>query len=361
MPISALRTKDTVPSTISKALPKDSTIHGLLAADMALNHPQNTNEYAKWNAVVPSREDIQLSMPLTWPDALQSRLPTASKKHLDKQRKKFNKDWGVVSATFPLSTSSKATANSSGSNGEIGTSCTWDEYLYAWLLVNTRTFYFVTPKTEKLPKEDHMILQPVADLFNHTDKGGCHVAFHHKDNFSFRTTRPYEKGDEVHISYGSHSNDFLLVEYGFVLPQNVWDEVCLDDALLPSLSEKQKEDLDEVGFLGNYVLDRDTVCHRTQVAMRLLLTDLSHGLSTDEWRRFVNGLDDGDKSQRKVDRLLVALLKDYVSHIAEKKKEIEELVFEDGTETLNDSRRELLLKRWEQISTLVSETIERLK
>lgn len=356
-----------MPRHLTKALPKDLSVHGLLAADIALNYPANFREYAAWNAVVPNWDDIQFSMPLTWPSALQAHLPPAAKQLLDKQRKKFERDWGAVSGSFPLA------AIKGKGTGEIivNAACSRDEYLYAWLLVNTRTFYFVTPKTEKLHKDDHMVLQPVADLFNHTDKGGCNVTFDHDGSFSFKTTRPYEKGEEVHISYGTHSNDFLLVEYGFVLPSNTWDEVRLDDALLPSLTKPQKEELDEVGFLGNYVLDRETVCHRTQVAARLFLTQRSSprygGLSIEEWRRFVSGLDDGDRSQKRVDEVIVALLKDYLGVVTNEMKQIQGIKFGDENDEkkdqtkMNESRRELLLRRWSQIEDLVSDTVKRLQ
>ncbi|ROW10311.1 hypothetical protein VMCG_02129 [Cytospora schulzeri] len=358
VPVTALRTKDTVPSSITKSLPKDMTIHGLLAADLALDKSANSTKYAKWQAVVPSWEDIQQSMPLTWPATLQALLPTAARKLLDKQRAKFERDWSHISAAFPFE--NKGAKEGSGIKAE----CTREEYLYAWLLVNTRTFYFVTPRTERLPKEDHMVLQPVADLFNHTDRDGCHVSFDHAEAFTFTTTRAYDKGREVHISYGRHCNDFLLVEYGFVLDRNEWDEVCLDDAVLPALTRTQRGELEDVGFLGNYVLDRETVCHRTQVALRMLaVTGKYGGLAVEMWRKFVNGLDDGERSQAKADALLVDLLESYEGTIKSKVKDVKKLKFEDGdgSEDLNESRKELLLGRWAQIRKLVKATAERLE
>lgn len=373
VPVSTLRTRDTVPRHLAQALPPDLSVHGLLAADLALNQPAKVREYAAWNAVVPTWDDIQLSMPLTWPASLTARLPPAAKRLLDKQRTKFERDWSLVAAIFPLKQDTTP--------HPVDTTCSRETYLYAWLLVNTRTFYFVTPKTEKLPKEDHMVLQPVADLFNHTDRGGCHVTFAHDESFSFRTTRAYEKGDEVHISYGPHSNDFLLVEYGFVLAANAWDEARLDDVLVPALTRAQKESLEEAGFLGNYVLDRETVCHRTQVAARLFLTgnnNNSHtrygSLSMEDWRRFVSGQDDGEGSQKRVDGIIVALLKDYLAVVAKEVRAIEEVRFEEAEEEealnektttamalMNETRRELLLKRWGQIEDLVADTIDRLQ
>lgn len=362
VPISALRTKDTVPTTIVTGLPKDVTVHGLLAADLALNQAANDTKYTKWQAVVPTLQDIQQSMPLTWPASLQSLLPAGASQLLDKQRAKFDKDWETVSAAFPIGAKTKAKTKTK--DGMVRKECTRDEYLYAWLLVNTRTFYFVTPRTEKLPKEDHMALQPVADLFNHTDRDGCHVTFDHAESFTFRTTRAYEKGDEVHISYGSHSNDFLLVEYGFILAQNHWDEVRLDeDVIMPALSRRQREELEDVGFLGNYVLDDETLCHRTQVALRQMAVTAKYGgLTMDGWRKFVSGLDDGEKSQPKVDALAVGLLEKYEATIKSKEKQLRKVRFQDehGDAEMNESRKETLLRRWGQIRTLVRATIERL-
>lgn len=364
VPCSVLRTRDTVPRSIATRLPKDMTVHGLLAADLALGQTQSpAYKYSAWDAVVPSRDDIKRSMPLTWPASLQALLPPAARTLLDKQKTKFDKDWSLVSSAFPFPSSPSSSSSSPADYPPILPSCSREDYLHAWLLVNTRTFYFVTPSTERLPKEDHMALQPVADLFNHTDANGCHVAFDHDGSYSFRARRAYDKGDEVHISYGAHHNDFLLAEYGFVLPRatNTWDEVRLDDALLPRLPRRLQEDLEDVGFLGNYVLDGDTVCHRTQVALRLLVADRRGGYSVDEWRRFVSGLDDGERSQRGADEVLVTLLEDYGAVVDDKIEEVLGLKFDAASRDLNESRRELLLSRWEQIAHLLRQTIERLQ
>jgi hypothetical protein len=116
----------------------------------------------------------------------------------------------------------------------------------------------------------------------------------------------------MYISYGSHSNDFLLAEYGFILDKNRWDEVSLDPFILPMLSVKQKQVLDDAGFLGKYVLDSDAVCYRTQVALRLLC------LPQKKWQRFVHGLDDGEKDQVAVDRLVTKVIQSYLDHVDER-------------------------------------------
>ena len=38
-----------------------------------------------------------------------------------------------------------------------------------------------------------------------------------------KCTNPIEKGSEIFISYGARANCFLLIEYGFTIPNNVYD------------------------------------------------------------------------------------------------------------------------------------------
>ena len=91
-------------------------------------------------------------------------------------------------------------------------------YLHCWMLVNTRSFYYTTPSMERLPHDDKLAILPIADLFNHADVG--YESEFSPKKFTFILDRGYCVGEEVHMSYGSHSNDFLPAEYGFVLTDN---------------------------------------------------------------------------------------------------------------------------------------------
>ncbi|KAK5654371.1 hypothetical protein OQA88_7280 [Cercophora sp. LCS_1] len=330
VPTTSLRTIDTIPRPIIRSHPKDTPVHGLLATTLALDA---TPTYSAWNAVVPTRQSITSSLPLTWPTALHAFLPLPAASLFTKQLQKFTRDWTTFTALYPDSLVARA------------------EYMYHWLLVNTRTFYHETPKTRRnrLPREDRMVLQPVADLFNHSDSG-CNVSFD-ASCFTITADRAYEKGEEVYICYGSHGNDFLLVEYGFVMTENKWDEVSLDEAILPELSARQREMLEEKGFLGKYVLDAETVCYRTQVAARMLC------VSGREWTRFVDEGEGSDEeaAQAKTDERLVGILNKYKGRIRERLEELR--VLEDG----EVSQREMLALRWRQIEELVGRTIARLE
>jgi hypothetical protein len=205
-----------------------------------------------------------------------------------------------------------------------------------------------------------MALQPFADYFNHTSSSfppsgsstECVVSFT-ATGYTFTTPSfcTIEKGTEIFISYGDHSNDFLLTEYGFIIAdgENEWDEISLDPYILPLFSASQKEKLDEVGFLGNYALDQREVCYRTQVALRILCLPLR------KWQRFANGADYGEQDQKDVDHLLLEVLEMYQKDITKTIKEIR------GVKEGLSSQRETLSKRWKQLSLLLQTAIDRIQ
>ena len=248
-----------------------------------------------------------------------------------KPKKKLSLDWTTVSAAFPT--------------------LSYDLYLYNWHIVNTRTFYYTSPniKTEKpVHRDDCLAFVPFADYFNHADVG-CKVTF---SPFLYQicTDRQIEKGEEVYISYGNHSNDFLLAEYGFILDENKWDEIFLDEVILPLFSEDQKLKLKEAGFLGKFALERGTMCYRTQVALSLLCMPLNR------WQLLLtDGLEDEDQYQVAVNKIWLSALNAYLDHVHERLKQVEAL--NCGL----PSQRDTLSRRWKQIRLLLTIAISRIE
>ena len=141
----------------------------------------------------------------------------------------------------------------------------------------------------------------------------------------------------------------MLAEYGFILAENQWDEICLDEIILPMFSDEQKQILKEASFLGKFVLDRESLCYRTQVALRLLC------MPANQWQRLVaDGLDDKDKYQMKVDGILLKALKSHLDSVDEKLKQV------DGLDCGLDSQRETLGRRWKQIHLLLTSSISKI-
>ncbi|KAK7751080.1 hypothetical protein SLS62_006909 [Diatrype stigma] len=419
VPTSCLRTTDTVsPALLARKLPRRISVHGLLAADLALDLgldlqcaasspnsgsasdseansiARSRSAHAPWNAVCPAPADFA-TMPLVWPAALQALLPGPARELLAKQQAKLARDWADAAAAFAVS------AEDDRDDADVGAGAGFndgtpspspslllspeDRYRHAWLLVNTRTFYYYNDKgsssgtgrgakrrkvVRPTDPDSCMCLQPVADLFNHDDGEGCAVAFDDA-GYTVQASRAFAPGEEVRISYGRHPGDFLLVEYGFAVDDgdgngngNRWDEVALDDVVLPRLGARQKKVLEEAGFLGQYVLDGNVsdadadadgavtvACYRTQVAVRLLCCGAGA-----EWRRFVDGKDDGAASQGKVDALLGEMLREYQAKAERTIEEVERL-----GDVGEPEQRAVLVKRWRQIRRLLGANIARLE
>lgn len=139
---------------------------------------------APWMAVLPRVEDFKHAMPLNWPAELQARLPEAAAKLLENQRMKHDRDLELVRVKF-LPAMQRVF-------GGVHVDLTKLETLYshAWLLVNTRCFFWdfetssplpkgrkispgkprQTPKRRVKDRNDCMALCPVIDCFNHFDK-----------------------------------------------------------------------------------------------------------------------------------------------------------------------------------------------
>ena len=185
---------------------------------------------------------------------------------------------------------------------------------------------------------------------NHADDG-CEVSFS-PDGFVFSTNHAYHPGQEIYVSYGKHSNDFLLAEYGFLLAENRWDEVCLDDVILPKMDMTQMAQLEERGFLGHYMLDTEHLgCHRTQVALRLLCR------AQGQWHKFVDTGDAADDvdSQPAVDVLLMELLNGFLEVIDKTLGDIGKVQVDQ------QAQRTMLEQRWKQIARMVEHAVLRLR
>lgn len=303
IPSSAIRSLHSIPTTISSSFPPDFPLHGLLAADLSF---EASHVDVPWKRVLPTQADFEASLPLMWPKELHEYLPSAAYGILKRQQNKFQLEWDSVSKAFP----------------EMERSA----YMYNWFVINTRTFFHKTPEMEKYSWEDKLALVPAADLFNHSNNG-CEVTWSVDEGYDITTNRTYNAGEELFISYGKHSNDFLLVEYGFTMPGNPYDEVGLDEVIMPKLGNAQRDALVRQGFLGDFRYGAATgPCIRTQAAVaQLLESDPSN----------TSGV------------ILENLLRELWTFAGDMRLRIDELQIGDETQ------RDLLIQRWTQIEKVV--------
>ncbi|CAO1600045.1 hypothetical protein XANCAGTX0491_003751 [Xanthoria calcicola] len=360
VPFPALVTIHTVPKAFREKH-NPITTQGLLAAYLASSNIEKT-AYAPWADTWPALASFRESMPICWPQhrkaALTQDLLDETTRHhewdlpfpsaidhssanfpgavfeadpnlslLQKQRKKLKADWERVGEALP--------------------NMSFERYIHYWLLVNTRTFYFEMPKVRTHPpRDDRIVMCPFIDLFNHQDTG-CNVQFA-DTGYTVTTDRTYDAGDQVYVSYGRHSNDFLLVEYGFVLSSNRWDSTPVDHCLMAHLvNTPVEEQLRRAGYLGGYFLNNDGVCYRTQVAICAQL------LPEQSWNDFIAGRNfDDTRHEYQAQALLASQVLGPYLQEAEGALERLQRSFEASSSTFRRSYR-ILIQRWEQIRALL--------
>lgn len=88
--------------------------------------------------------------------------------------------------------------------------------------------------------------------------------------------------------------DKAVCKDGFILDENRWDNLPIDD-LLYDLNDNTlaRSLLERSGYLGGYTLSSDGVCHRTQVAVRTYCMD------PQRWNKYVDGIFDEDDVDEK--------------------------------------------------------------
>ncbi|KAJ5472542.1 hypothetical protein N7530_006543 [Penicillium desertorum] len=342
-----LRVED-IPSTFIDKLPEDIAVQALLAAYLTHGAPDELSKYELWRKSWPSRKDFEESMPILWPTALGGpQLPSSKDDDrtdseqpsflprqfqgsginiLSQQTQRLRKAWTDVISAFP--------------------DTNWEAFSYNWLIVNTRSFYWIG-EGQETPEDpnDAMGLVPFADYFNHADVTRD-VKFD-ENTYEFRATKDYEEGDEVFMNYGSHPNDTLLAEYGFFLDVNEADSIYLDDIIFRDIhSAGQQEDLWLNQYYGNYQVTPHGPCYRTEVA-----AGLSY-MKEEDWRNHVlegqsQGLDES-LSEATIKRWILTYAAEADATITALQKAMEL----NTTVQAHRSKAEMLLRRWRQIKDL---------
>lgn len=133
-------------------------------------------------------------------------------------------------------------------------------------------------------------------------------------------------GEELLLTYGAHSNDKLLVHYGFThavksKKEPSDDSILLDHVMITiDTTDEVLTSLSSTGYLGNYNLTPKTgrVCHRTQVAVRAMIC------AANEWEYFIlNGEDMGRSRWGDVGKWLGPRFDEYLDHVSTALRKLE--------------------------------------
>ncbi|RAK92629.1 SET domain-containing protein, partial [Aspergillus costaricaensis CBS 115574] len=360
VPHSAMLTPSKLPSTFTSRFPADTPTHTLYAAYLTNASPSHLTP---WRNTWPTMEDFTSSMPILWSSSsplspsstrntskIQDLLPPSisntwstispgKRKHkydtrhqnlLKAQETRLRKAWDIVVRVFPET------------DKEL--------FTYHWVIVNTRSFFYLLPGAE-MPEDrnDAMALVPFADYFNHSDVA-CNVKFDGEE-YVFRAAKEYNEGEEIYMSYGPHSNDFLFTEYGFYLDTNASETLYLDEIILQDLNASKQEELEFHQYYGNYQLTSEGVCYRTEIAAGLTYMPLRL------WQDYVLGYSTDGVDEKMSAAVIRGWIGVYIKEADEAMARLEDLYI---AQTEDQGVVRMLLKRWRQIRALCEEAIDRM-
>lgn len=274
-------------------------------------------------------------------------------------------------------------------------SITRQEWTWAWACVNSRCVYL--PLGLK-PHGDNFTLAPLLDMANHTMDAERESKVRWLPTKALQINAPKSEkgrsqGEEVFISYGPHSNGFLLTEYGFTLPNHItnnltdWKgnqfaEVHVDHIILQMLEEQGKQGKAKIELLKeqDYWLEYTihpfpTPAHpsfRLLLAARLIALELKENdlncLENSEkihaWYQNVQGIRDNinEKNEKLMHLLLIQMCnliyKDSQQHISALRTARSDS-HSHNTETIASANSLIALhEEEERISRMLIHTIE---
>ncbi|KAK9617800.1 hypothetical protein V6Z94_004856 [Aspergillus fumigatus] len=368
VPLDLMITIDSIPATFTKQFPPGTSIHGILAAFLTEGDHEFLKRWDLWRKVWPSRKDFEDSMPILWPEELRRsnsefqkapcerpfllppsasgiwnsfktsqrdrKFESKSQNLLAQQEKRLQDAWRNVLTVFP--------------------NMDWDKFSFHWLILNTRSFYYVKPGQE--PPEDWndaIGLVPFADYFNHSDDADCEVVFDGA-KYTFTASRRYEKGEEIFMSYGAHSNDFLFVEYGFFLDHNESDVIFLDDIISHNLSEAEREELASQQGLEDYQLTPYGVCSRTINAACVKY------MPSNDFRSHVHGRATKAFDTRKTWNIICKWIEIYLQESNTTIEALEALGTQNKGLVRHQDKLASLRRRWEQIRVICQNALDKI-
>jgi hypothetical protein len=158
---------------------------------------------------------------------------------------------------------------------------------------------------------DNFTMAPYVDFINHSSEDQCRLKI---DSMGFQviTTSAYNTKDQVFLSYGPHSNEFLLCEYGFLLPEeNKWNDLNLSDTIISLFKPNQIEFLKKHDYYDDYTINLESgISFRTEVALAVLQEE-----TPDKSTRIlslINGYIDGAIYKKNANILLKTMLQNII-------------------------------------------------
>ncbi|ODV97945.1 hypothetical protein PACTADRAFT_21700, partial [Pachysolen tannophilus NRRL Y-2460] len=249
--------------------------------------------------VLPGLEDFS-NIPFTWlingDDDYFEKLPLTARDHSLKQFNKFNKDFKSLCELID-----------SKIDNDIERYLPKDLFLRFWLCCNSRCLYMKLDEKLNQKNEDNFTMVPFVDFLNHDVEENCFVKV--TNAFKIYSGLIYKPRSQIYLSYGPHSNEFLLCEYGFLLNRNEnrWNCIDLSKEIL-ALFEKNPEKiafLKKIDYYDNYFITTTDISFRIEIALAVLS---EKDINSKNLKLFIEGMTDGSHYRKERTKILSNLL-----------------------------------------------------
>uniref|UniRef100_A0A3P9NFA2 SET domain containing 4 n=1 Tax=Poecilia reticulata TaxID=8081 RepID=A0A3P9NFA2_POERE len=148
---------------------------------------------------------------------------------------------------------------------------TYEALRWAWCSVNTRSVFMPRPSSCFLSGPDSYALAPFLDLLNHRPDVQVKAGFNDQTKcYEIRSVCGTPCYEQAYINYGSHDNQRLLLEYGFVAMNNPHSVVYVEPGKGEKSLDQKMKFLRENQFLENLTVSSEGPSWRLMVALRLL-------------------------------------------------------------------------------------------
>lgn len=265
---------------------------------------RETSFWAEFMACLPGVGEFDMC-PLTWSSGTE-RLPKTAREHAARMAERYERDRGVVRALVEKAYAPKLVEAIMG------------RFLEAFLLINLRCLYMEIPESSS--SESNFTMAPYVDFINHSAQDHCELLVHPLKGFSVSCGAVgYSPGDEVLLSYGPHSNEFLAIEYGFVLEENPWNDVDVTLEVEARVSPAQREFLETRGYWGDYTVRHSGPSFRTEVALAVMQVGDGR-LATDRaLKSYMDGVTEGvvfrSRSRQVLAAILEQIMRESLEHV----------------------------------------------
>jgi hypothetical protein len=214
-------------------------------------------------------------------------------------------------------------------------------------------------------QKDTAALPPLLDFFNHSNETECSAGYSSKTQcYELRTNQNWNANSQVFIKYGCHSNSTLLMHYGFVISDNVYDSIRLDfdfNSLIGASSDSElkltklyayglisPQSVKKTGKSVKHELSMDGIGWNTMVAIKTMLMTTNEEISN--WDRLLEDVAVSEDNERRYrdycrslyQKMLTEL--DIADKLAQKAPEKENHFILTLSSTFREGRRSILIK-----------------